>query len=88
MICYDVRDDTKRRNVRKILEGYGERVQFSVFECNLSDSQHAHLRKELTPFIDPASDSFRFYPLCSGCYPKTFSLGAWTGQDDEGYELV
>lgn len=62
-----------------MLEGYGMRVQLSVFECVLEDKQQANLESQLTKQIDPQTDQIRFYPLFErnrdrakilGCQPK------------------
>ena len=39
VVSYDVSDDRRRRKVAKIMEGYGYRVQYSVFECDLDADQ-------------------------------------------------
>ena len=39
LVSYDISDDKRRRKVCKILEGYGYRVQYSVFECDLDDKK-------------------------------------------------
>ncbi|MGE0434417.1 MAG: CRISPR-associated endonuclease Cas2 [Planctomycetota bacterium] len=36
LLTYDVRDDKRLRKVAKTLEGYGTRLQYSVFHCHLS----------------------------------------------------
>jgi CRISPR-associated protein Cas2 len=35
VVSYDISDDKRRRKVAQIMEGYGYRVQYSVFECDL-----------------------------------------------------
>lgn len=35
VVSYDIKNDKRRRKVMKLMEGYGERVQYSVFECHL-----------------------------------------------------
>ena len=47
IIVYDISDDRERARVSKILCGYGDRVQESVFECRLSVSMRERLRKQL-----------------------------------------
>ena len=47
LVTYDVTDDRRRRRVAKLLEGYGRRVQRSVFECNLTKAQFQKLRQRL-----------------------------------------
>ncbi|MEW6418386.1 MAG: CRISPR-associated endonuclease Cas2 [Nitrospirota bacterium] len=47
MVSYDIKDDLIRRKVQKILEGFGERVQYSVFECLLTDSQYKNMKNKV-----------------------------------------
>lgn len=64
VVSYDISDDKRRREVAKILEGHGYRVQYSVFECELDLKQIGKLHRKLRPFVKPKDlDSIRFYPL-------------------------
>lgn len=47
-----------------LLEGYGERVQKSVFECELDSSRENALSAALRSVLDPVEDKLRLYPLC------------------------
>ncbi|MCD6419423.1 MAG: CRISPR-associated endonuclease Cas2 [Synergistetes bacterium] len=67
VISYDISDDKIRNKVSKILEGYGMRVQKSVFECWLDDRQFATVRNRLSSIIDMQTDSVRFYALHGRC---------------------
>lgn len=67
LVCYDISDDRRRRNVADALEAVGQRVLESVFEVWLDARKMATLRAELACLIVPAEDSLRFYPLCLPC---------------------
>jgi CRISPR-associated protein Cas2 len=47
LVCYDVCDSRRLRRVAKLLEGYGQRVQESVFECHLDVACLSRMRDEL-----------------------------------------
>jgi CRISPR-associated protein Cas2 len=66
LVCYDIRNDKRLRKVAKHLEGYGTRLQYSVFRCYLSRQQLEQLRWELTQKT-AAEDDVLFMPLCSRC---------------------
>ncbi len=66
LICYDVRDAKRLRKTAKHMEGYGERMQYSVFRCWLNQRAMEKLRWELTELLTPEDDVL-FIPLCSGC---------------------
>lgn len=68
VITYDVSTQTKdgRRRLRQVSEAclnYGQRVQNSVFECEVDTQQWAELRHELLALVNLEEDSLRFYRL-------------------------
>jgi CRISPR-associated protein Cas2 len=67
LVCYDVRDPKRLRKVAKHLEGYGVRIQYSVFRCHLSPAQMQKLRWELTQNFVQKEDDVLFIPLCERC---------------------
>lgn len=75
LISYDIPDNKRRTKIAKILEDYGERVQYSVFECQLSARHLDKLRGELEAVLDGAEDSIRLYRLCSDCVAKIEAKG-------------
>jgi len=69
VVCYDIRSDRRRNKVGKILEGFGTRVQKSVFECDLQPKHLQKLRQKLIKVLRD-EDSVRYYHLCVECLPK------------------
>jgi CRISPR-associated protein Cas2 len=63
IITYDIPCDKRRKKVSSLLEGYGQRVQYSVFECILVPSKFQELCKRLKKRVKMTEDSVRFYPL-------------------------
>jgi len=63
VVIYDISDDKRRRRVFNLLEGYGQRVQFSAFECVLNDRKFEELRSRLIKVVKVNEDSVRFYPI-------------------------
>jgi CRISPR-associated protein Cas2 len=68
LVVYDVVTDSaagqkRLRRVAKACEGYGQRVQYSVFECSLDEAQLEQLQQRLTSIIDATQDSLRIYRL-------------------------
>lgn len=63
VVSYDICNDRRRRKVMKIMEGFGERVQYSVFECRLTLAQVGRLQERLRRWVNPQEDSVRFYFL-------------------------
>jgi len=48
LVCYDIRDPARWREVYKIVRGRGHRVQYSIYRARLDDLQVEHLRWELS----------------------------------------
>ena len=68
LVTYDVSTETREgrkrlRRVATICLGYGQRVQQSVFECQVTLAQMEELESKLLGTIDPAQDSLRIYRL-------------------------
>ncbi len=77
LISYDIAVDKRRTKIAKLLEGFGQRVQYSVFECDLTTKQYAELRRKLHKILKPAeADNLRTYKLCASCVPNIEIVGA------------
>ena len=69
LIAYDVREPKRLRRVAKHLEGYGTRVQYSVFRCRLDHLTLEKLHWELAQMM-AAEDDLLVIPLCGSCASK------------------
>jgi len=68
LVAYDVNTETKdgRRRLRRVAivcKDFGQRVQYSVFECSVSEAQFEALKGRLLSVIDQDEDSLRIYRL-------------------------
>jgi len=70
VIAYDISDDKRRSQIVKILEKYGVRVNFSVFECMLTASQQSKVQKLLKEKMEEREDRIIIYPVCVNCFTK------------------
>lgn len=75
VVAYDIADDKRRTKVMKMLRGYGEHVQESVFECDLEDPVYRKLVQRLKKLIDPDQDNLRLYHLCQADVGRIEELG-------------
>ncbi|GAB4180067.1 MAG: CRISPR-associated endonuclease Cas2 [Roseiflexaceae bacterium] len=76
IICYDITEPKRLQRIAKILEGHGQRVQYSVFECDLTDRQYRELRRRLGRVVQVSEgDSLRFYQLCAPCSQSVEVVG-------------
>jgi CRISPR-associated protein Cas2 len=63
LVSYDISDDRRRTKIMKTLEDFGQRVQYSVFECNLESAQITKLKKMLLPHVKDSADTIRIYAI-------------------------
>ena len=90
LITYDVNttDAAGKRRLRKIAKqcvNYGQRVQNSVFECNLDPAQCRQLQHTLLKLIHINKDSLRFYYLGNKYQTKIEHFGVKESYDSEGF---
>lgn len=83
LISYDITDNKRRMEVAKTLEGFGSRVQYSVFECLLTQEQFDVLMSRLSTMIDQTTDSLRSYRLCHACVDEIVLKGRGEVTQDE-----
>ncbi len=57
LIAYDITDPRRLRRVCKIMEEHGDRIQYSVFVCDLSRSELTHARAKVESVMDLTGDS-------------------------------
>ncbi len=89
LVTYDIPDDPRRAKVAKILEDFGDRVQYSVFEMELNDSEQlGQMQDRLKGALDPQVDSLRIYALCQGCRRKITILGQGQVYEDQSMYII
>lgn len=76
VVVYDVPDDKRRTKLAKFLEGYGRRVQLSVFECFLTLAEMRKLHKQLKRRVKPAEDNVRLYWISADAVTRTLVIGS------------
>ncbi len=89
LVTYDVstEDAAGRKRLRQVARAcldYGQRVQNSVFECEISPAQWIDLRARLCEIINPARDSLRFYMLGANWRRRVEHVGAKPATDFDG----
>jgi len=89
LVSYDVSTEDKAgqrrlRHVAKTCQNFGQRVQYSVFECIVDPAQWTALKEKLIARIDPEKDSLRFYFLGSNWKHRVEHVGTKPSLDQEG----
>lgn len=77
LVTYDICDDKRLRRVHKLVKGYGEWLQLSVFQCRLSRRRHAELMQLLDGMIVHKHDHVLILDLgpADQVKPRVISLG-------------
>ncbi len=92
LVSYDVaKDENGARRLRKVAktcQNFGQRVQYSVFECLVDPAQWAALRGKLESLVDPDLDSLRYYFLGANWRRRVEHFGAKPGIDPEAPMIV
>lgn len=74
LVCFDITDDKNRDRVGRELLAYGNRVQKSVFEILVRESDELNeIREKLLPLLEDGDD-LRFYFLCADCRQKSMTV--------------
>jgi len=93
IVTYDVSTITpegqrRLRRVAKVCERFGQRVQKSVFECQVDEMQFEALERKLLAEIDKEADNLRFYRLTDTQRLRVKQYGIFRSVDFEGTLIV
>jgi CRISPR-associated protein Cas2 len=93
LVAYDVSTESEEgcrrlRQVAKLCENWGQRVQNSVFECLLEPAEWTALKGRLIAMIDQEADSLRFYYLGKNWKRRVEHVGAKPSYDPQGPLIV
>lgn len=75
VVVYDISDDKRRNKLATFLEGYGRRVQESVFECFLNLNEMRKLHEQVKLRMKP-EDNVRFYWIPKEAVSRALTLGS------------
>lgn len=83
LISYDIKNDKRRTKIFNTLKNYGDPIQYSVFECDITRKQYQELRRRLEPLIDvEETDSLYVFRLCGECRKKVERIGGRIARDN------
>jgi CRISPR-associated protein Cas2 len=85
IVAYDIPSDKRRNKVHKILSGFGEWTQYSLFELFVTDKELVLLQNKLEKVLNAESDSVRFYPLCASCLKQVETVGSEPPKEPKAY---
>lgn len=93
IVAYDVSTDSPQgrrrlRRVAKVCEALGQRVQKSVFECEINEMQFEQMERALLAEIDLTEDNLRFYRITEPREVRVRQHGAFRSVDFDGPLIV
>jgi CRISPR-associated protein Cas2 len=89
LVCYDIRCPKRWKKAYKLLKGYGESVQLSIFRCRLSMRDREKLRWELEQVL-AKEDSLLLAGLCHRCVERVQVCNrpeVWQ-REGEGFRVI
>lgn len=89
VIAYDITEPKRWRKVYKLINGYGRRLQYSVFRCRLTARQMEKLRWELESLLT-TEDRLLAIHLCESCEQRTASHNrpeSWT-EETKSFDII
>ncbi len=75
LVAYDISSPKRLRQVARICEDFGIRVEYSVFECDLKRKDFENMWNLLEAEIEEDEDCILAYRICGGCVQKIESMG-------------
>lgn len=75
IVAYDTPSDSRRAKLARLLKGFGERRQFSVFECRLRREHWALFKARIEELVDKDQDVLAVYFLPPEAVGRTYRIG-------------
>lgn len=88
VVVYDIPNDKRRTKLATFLEGYGRRVQYSVFECFLSLAGMRELHDKLMRRVKLEEDNIRLYWLSADAVSRVLTIGSSPPEEPPDYYVV
>ena len=88
VVCYDVSDDKRRRKLAELLDGYGDRIQDSVFEMVVDPDMMEGCTDRISALVERSEDRVAVYRLCGACSRERSYFGVNASAAGVGEELV
>jgi len=85
VVAYDIPDDKRRTKVHKLLKGFGQWTEFSLFECFLTRKELLLMSAKLSKHLDAGKDRVRIYTICDACLTKIETVGIAEPKEDTSY---
>ncbi|MGF1979773.1 MAG: CRISPR-associated endonuclease Cas2 [Nostoc sp. CmiSLP01] len=88
VVVYDIPDDKRRTKLSNFLEGYGQRIQLSVFECFLSLDEMRQLFYQVKKQVKESEDNVRFYWISEEAVSRVLTIGGESPKPPPKYYVI
>lgn len=88
LVVYDIPDDKRRTKLATFLEGYGRRVQYSVFECFMDLAAMQQLYQALQKRVNPEEDNVRLYWITRDSFTRALAIGSSPPEEPPSFYIV
>lgn len=75
IIAYDISDNGRRARFAAALSEVGDRIQKSVFACEIDDDQQANILRKASELIDVETDRVHLVAQCPDCAARLGTVG-------------
>jgi CRISPR-associated protein Cas2 len=76
LVVYDIPNNKRRTKLAKFLEGYGRRIQLSVFECFMDLDEMRQFYQLVSRRVKPEEDNVRFYWISTEAMTRVLTIGS------------
>lgn len=90
VLIYDISNSKRLQKIAKIMENYGVRVQYSVFEVIATSRTIQEIRQKVQRVIEPKEDSVIYFEICSEDWQKQrkYGLKKYEIYEDKDYNIL
>ena len=88
IVVYDIPDNKRRERLRKSLMTFGNSVQKSVFECDLTQRQIEKMERVVRSIMSAAEDNIRYYKICNNCAREAEVFGGKSLEKTSSFYVV
>jgi CRISPR-associated protein Cas2 len=82
LVCFDISDDKIRLQLVKLLDSYGKRCQFSIFEMNINNTLFIQFKKDLDKIVFEKTDKVFIYPIPEEFGKKILRIGPYLAEEE------
>ena len=87
IVVYDIPDNKRRTKLAHFLEGYGSRVQWSVFELFITVDEMRVLHQKVKKLVVPTEDNVRFYWISDELRAFVLTIGSLQPEPPPGFYM-